>query len=322
MCGAKARPFDMDRKERNLNFMKQLKQWLALVLCAALLGAMAVPAYAEDADSASPKGYLIWGGDLTDSQKETVLDLLSISDLDGYEQSSTTHEEEVERFGAYMDASVLGKRAMSSILLVPAEEGSGISVTTYNINYCTEAMYQSALADAGVQDVTVYVAAPMELSGTCALASAMKAYSIMTGEALDEEAMDAAAEEIVTTGEVGDAIGDKDAATKLIAVLKEKALSEDLTEEEIGDTLDQLCINMNITIDASTRQQIINLIVKLQGTDIDIDKLKEQATSLYDSIKDELDKLDTDEVAGAASNFFTRLIEAIINFFKGLFGLN
>jgi uncharacterized protein YpuA (DUF1002 family) len=297
---------------------------LSLVLAAALLCSMGVSAFAAStsADAASDEvaGYLILGADLTDSQKTTVLKLLGVADESNYAVSTTTNAEERERFGSYLSSSVIGTRALSSILLMPAAEGSGISVTTYNINYCTEAMYQSALADAGVEDVVVYVAGPIELSGTCALASAMKAYTIMTGEELDEDAMDAAAEEIVTTGSVGEEIGDADTAAKLIAALKEKALSEDLTEEQIGKVLDQLCINMNITISSETREQIISLILKLKDADIDVDKLKEQASSLYASIKGELEKLDASGVTNNSANFFTQMIQAIINFFRSLFG--
>lgn len=299
----------------------RLKRFTAGVLALSILATLPTAALASgSAASEDTAGYLILGENLSDSQEETVLKLLDVDDLSDYEVSYTTHEEEEELFGSYLSASLLGTKALSSILLVPAEEGSGITVTTYNISYCTEEMYQTALADAGVADVEVYVAAPTTLSGTCALASAFKAYTIMTGEELDEDATDAAAEEIVTTGEVGEAIGDTDTATKLIAVLKEKALSEGLNEDEIGDTLDQLCENMGVTLDDETRQKIIDLIVKLQNADIDLDTIKQQASDLYDSIKSELEKLDESGVTDGSSNAFTALIQSIVDFFKSLFG--
>ncbi len=299
----------------------RLKRFTAGALALSILATLPTAALASgSAASEDTAGYLILGEDLSDSQEETVLKLLDVDDLSDYEVSYTTHEEEEELFGSYLSASLLGTKALSSILLIPAEEGSGITVTTYNISYCTEEMYQTALADAGVADVEVYVAAPTTLSGTCALASAFKAYTIMTGEELDEDATDAAAEEIVTTGEVGEAIGDSDTATKLITVLKEKALSEGLDEDEIGDTLDQLCENMGVTLDDETRQKIIDLIVKLQNTDIDLDTIKQQASDLYDSIKSELEKLDESGVAEGSSHAFMKLIHSIVAVFKSLFG--
>ncbi|MCD7857504.1 MAG: DUF1002 domain-containing protein [Clostridiales bacterium] len=299
----------------------RLKRFTAGALALSILATLPTAALASgSAASEDTAGYLILGEDLSDSQEKTVLKLLDVDDLSDYEVSYTTHEEEEELFGSYLSASLLGTKALSSILLIPAEEGSGITVTTYNISYCTEEMYQTALADAGVADVEVHVAAPTSLSGTCALASAFKAYTIMTGEELDEDATDAAAEEIVTTGEVGEAIGDTDTATKLIAVLKEKALSEGLDEDEIGDTLDQLCENMEVTLDDETRQKIIDLIVKLQNADIDLDTIKQQASDLYDSIKSELEKLDESGATEGSSNAFTALIQSIVDFFKSLFG--
>lgn len=312
------------RKGMTMNKIRGLwRKALTLLLGAALLFSTVTGALAASGTAGNggePAGYLILGTGLSDSQRETVLRLLGVKDMNDYQVDYTTHEEELARFGDYLSPSLLGSKALSSILLIPAEKGSGITVTTYNINYCTEAMYQSALADAGVEDVNVYVAGPMELSGTCALASAMKAYSIMTGENLDEDAMDAAAQEIVTTGEVADAIGDQDTATKLITAVKEKALSENLNEEQIGQVLDQLCENMGITLDEDTRAKIIETILKLKDVDIDLDKLKEQAGALFDSIQEELKKLDESGVTQESANFFSQMIDAIVNFFRSLFG--
>ncbi len=298
----------------------RLKRFTAGALALSILATLPTAALASgSAASEDTAGYLILGEDLGDGQEKAVQKLLDVDDLSDYEVSYTTHEEEEELFGSYLSASLLGTKALSSILLIPAEEGSGITVTTYNISYCTEEMYQTALADAGVADVEVYAPAPTARSLTGALASAFKAYTILTGEEVDEDATDAAAEEIVTTGEVGEAIGDTDTATKLIAVLKEKALSEGLDEDEIGDTLDQLCENMEVTLDDETRQKIIDLIVKLQNADIDLDTIKQQASDLYDSIKSELEKLDESGVTDGSSNAFTALIQSIVDFFKSLF---
>ena len=48
-------------------------------------------------------------------------------------------------------------------------------------------MYANALATAGVEDVNVVVAGPFNVSGTAALVGALKAYSEMTGETVDEK---------------------------------------------------------------------------------------------------------------------------------------
>ncbi len=294
------------------------RRMLSLLLSLSLLLAMVVlPA---SADAVDVQGYLVLGADLSASQQETVLALMGITDTSAYSVTYTTHAEEEEYFGDYLSASVLGTKAMSSILLIPQEEGSGIEITLYNISYCTEEMYQSALIDAGVSDVKVIVAGPVSLSGTCALVSAVKAYSLMTGEEIDDAVVDAAVNEIVTTGEVGEEIGDADTATELIAALKQKVLEEDLTEDEIGTALDKLAEEMGITLSDSTRQSIIDLMLKLKNCDIDVDALREQAGELYNKIKDTLDQVDMDAVTENVGGFFASLLNAIIGFFQSLFG--
>ncbi len=296
---------------------------LAILLSLALLISLLVlPA---SADGVTYEGYLVLGADLSEAQQETVLRLMGVSDTSGYSVSYTTHAEEEEYFGAYLSASVLGTKALSSILLIPQEEGSGIDITLYNISYCTEEMYQSALIDAGVSDVKVIVAGPISLSGTCALVSAVKAYSLMTGEEIDDAVVDAAVNELVTTGEVAEELGDTATATELIAALKQTVLEQDLTEAQIGTALDKLAEEMDVTLSADTRQAIIDLMLKLKDCDIDVDALREQASELYGKIKDtlnvvDLDELDLDGITANAGGFFGSIIAAIVNFFKSLFG--
>lgn len=295
------------------------KKRIAAVLTVCLLLAVSLPAFAETQEDSSVKGYLVLGESLSESQKSTVLQLMGVDEnqLGDYTVATTSHAEEEELFGGYLSASVLGSKALSSILLIPQAEGSGIDITLHNINYCTEEMYQSALIDAGVSDVKVIVAGPVELSGTCALASAMKAYSLMTGEEIDEDAMDAAVNEIVATGTVAEEVGSNEDATELVAALKQTVLSEDLDETGIGEALDKLCQQMGITLSDSTRQAIIELMMKLKDCDIDIDALEKQAAGLYNRVKAQLDASGLSE---STANFLERVINAIKEFFASIFG--
>lgn len=300
--------------------MRKIKKTLALLLAMTLLAAGLVsPA---SADGVTYQGYLVLGQDLSADQQATVLNLMGVTDTSAYSVSYTTHAEEEEYFGDYLSASVLGTKALSSILLIPQEEGSGIDITLYNISYCTQEMYQSALIDAGVSDVKVIVAGPVSLSGTCALVSAVKAYSIMTGQEMNDTAVDAAVNEIVTTGTVGDEIGDTDSATELIAALKQTVLEEDLNENQIGTALDKLAEQMDITISDETRQEIIDLMMKLKNCDIDVNALRDQASDLYNNIKSTLDQVNMDEITNNVGGFFGNIIQNIVDFFKGLFGGN
>jgi len=94
-----------------------------------------------------------------DRDKITGLSTITVSTMDGHR---------------YLDA-VLGsqnveKEAISSMLITLLPEGSGIDVTLYNIDYCTRDMFEEALKKLGITDAKVVVAAPVEVSGSTALA--------------------------------------------------------------------------------------------------------------------------------------------------------
>lgn len=301
----------------------RLKRMIAAVLCAAcLVSALGFSAAAEgettQADNSKP--YLVLGADLNADQLATVLDLLGVKDPANYQQnynvSYTTNAEEYEYFGDYLDASVIGSKAYSSILLTPREKGKGISVTTHNITYCTVEMYQNALITAGVSDVDLVVAGPTNISGTAALVSAMKAYEIMTGETLSEQSVDAANNELVLTDEIGQEIGDSTKAAELIAALKNEVFAngKDVTDQEIEGTLDRICQEMGITLDDATRQEIIDLIKKIAATDFDVAALEQQAKELFNKVENVLNDL----TGGDAQGFFGRLWNQIVSFIQNL----
>lgn len=107
------------------------------------------------------------------------------------------------------------------MLVSLADSGNGLKVSTYNINYCTAGMYKNALATAGVEDANVIVAGPFPLSGTAALVGTFEAYEKLTGKELDESVVDAAMDELVTTGDLEQSIdGDSNDVEAMIADLK------------------------------------------------------------------------------------------------------
>lgn len=72
-------------------------------------------------------------------------------------------------------------------------------------------MYLNALMTAGVKDAKVYVTAPFEVSGTAALTGLIKAYEVSSDEAISEDVKQVANQELVTTSELGDKIGNENA---------------------------------------------------------------------------------------------------------------
>lgn len=118
--------------------------------------------------------YIAFGQDLKASEKQKVLQQFGIneSDLSDYKTIEITNQEEHDYLGDYIDAKVIGSRALSSVMIVKTEKGSGIQVETKNITYCTSGMYCNALVTAGLEDAQVTVVGPFGISGTSALVGA------------------------------------------------------------------------------------------------------------------------------------------------------
>ncbi|MCD8155936.1 MAG: DUF1002 domain-containing protein [Clostridiales bacterium] len=308
-----------------------LKKLTALTLAGAMVFGMGMTAFAEESDTAAETEevtveegdtpYVALGADLSDDERATVLSLLGLTeeDLETYDVVTVTNEQEHEYLDSYIDSSTIGTRALSSVVVMEAESGSGITVTTKNINYCTAGMYENALATAGVEDAEVIVAGPFGISGTAALIGAMEAYSVMTGEEIQTDVIDGAIEEIVVTGAIEESTGTTDEVEGMVAYLKEQlADSEDMTDEELQEAIEDAAEQFEVTLTQDDIDQLISLLKKLQGMDLDWDNIAKQAQSVYDKLKGmgfDLSSIDTDELATQASGFFAKLIE----FFKGLF---
>lgn len=259
--------------------------------------------------------YLSLGANLSEEQKYTVLQLLDINpeELSDYDMIYTTIDEEYQYLGDYLPAEKMGQKCLSSVLVVKREKGNGINITTKNISYCTIGMYKNALITAGISDADIIVAAPFPISGTGALVGVLKAYSVMTGEAISEKSMDTALNELVLTGDLADSMGDSKQVEEFIAYLKQQVVELDLSSEgDIRNAIEKAEKEFEITLSEEEVQQIIDLLKKIGSLDLDVDALVNQAKDLYDRITE----------IGKSSGFFDKVADffrSIIDYIKGLF---
>lgn len=302
-----------------------MNRWKKVLVGIAALGMVLMPVSVSKADAVAgdEKPYISLGADLTKEQKNTVLSLLDVTEeeLEDYEVIQVTNEDEHDYLDEYLSDSVIGTKALSSVRIEKAEEGKGISVVTKNITYCTSGMYTNALITAGITDAEVTVAGPFNLSGTAALVGAMKAYSTMTGEDLKKENADAATNELVLTGELGQELG-AEKAEELVALVKQRVLDGDVeTVEEVKGIIQESAGELDVKLTAEQEQKLAELLEKIKNLDLDVDKLKQQAEDVYNRLKD-LD-IDLDQAKGIFEKiiqFFTEIAEKIANWFAGLFG--
>ena len=301
------------------------RRGMVLLLAAVMVMGMSVSAFAADggnatqvtiADGDTP--YISFGADLRTDEKAKVLELFGLTeaDLEKCNVNTVTNAEEHQYLDAYITNYHIGSRALSSVAVMKAKKGSGITVTTKNINYCTTSMYENALATAGVKDANVVVVGPFDMSGTAALIGAVKAYSGMTGEAVDTDVIDGAINEMVVTGEIGDETGKTDEIAGMVAYLKDQVGGKNLSDSELADAIDQASEKFNVSLTQDQVDQLKELLKKLQGLDLNWNNIRDQAENLYGKLKDMGLKVDTSALTQQAQGFFAKLIAFIKSLFN------
>ena len=291
------------------------RRGMVLLLAAVMVMGMSVSAFAADggnatqvtiADGDTP--YISFGADLRADEKAKVLELFGLTeaDLEKCNVNTVTNAEEHQYLDAYITNDHIGSRALSSVAVMKAKKGSGITVTTKNINYCTTSMYENALATAGVKDANVVVVGPFDMSGTAALIGAVKAYSGMTGEAVDTDVIDGAINEMVVTDEIAG----------MVAYLKDQVGGKNLSDSELADAIDQASEKFNVSLTQDQIDQLKELLKKLQGLDLNWNNIRDQAENLYGKLKDMGLKVDTSALTQQAQGFFAKLIAFIKSLFN------
>lgn len=282
-----------------------MKKWLSLLLVMTMLCAGTIQA------QAAGTGVLALGADLSADQRATVLSEMGITETEAasYETVTITNDMEHQYLDESLGSSVVGSHSLSSVLLIPQESGAGLTVETHNINYCTIAMYRNALLTAGVQDAKVIVAAPMPISGTAALIGAVKAYETYSGTTVSDEAINAATDELVLTGELSDEL-DSEQISDLIAYLKQQIAEKGLDDPgKLTELVNEASDKMDLKLTDEQVSRIVDLLLKLDNLDIDAGKLASQAKELYDKLDAMGIKLDSEKVG----NFVTRMVSSIWN---------
>ena len=296
---------------------------------------------AENSDTKDKnKPYLALGQDLSQDQLAVVLSAMGLAgtDLSGYNIVYVTNAEEHQYLDQYISPSVIGTKSLSSVLVKPAESGHGINVTTYNINYCTTGMYKNALLTAGVENADIIVAGPTSISGTAALIGALKAYADMKDEKLDEKALDTSLNELVTTGQIEEALNgaSKEDVEAMIAFIKAEIAGKNLNSREEIDAAVRKAIkdynemeDANWSLSEDEINQIVDLMVKIKALGIDYNTLLDQASDIYAKFGDKLSADDLSSLAakGVAESIkekvggvFTGIYEGMKTFFSKIFG--
>lgn len=307
-----------------------MKRWLGLFVILLVIGLCKSTAMAAD----NKDVVVALGADLSDSQRTTVLELMGLTEeeLKNYTVIYITNDMEHEYLDSYLGASVIGSKSLSSVKLTKAPAGTGVVVTTQNINYCTTGMYRNALMTAGMEDTEVLVVAPTSISGTAGLIGALKAYEVMSGKTVSDAVLDTSLDEMITTGELAESIKDADAeeVESLIAWLKGKIAGGELDtgdESSVKEIIKEGEELFGVSLTEEEKKQIISLLKKLDSLGLDADYLIDQAQKLYDKYGLDLVENANEAINEAVGNAFTTGVEkffqgiktSVSNFFKSIF---
>ncbi|MDR0879435.1 MAG: DUF1002 domain-containing protein [Clostridioides sp.] len=284
--------------------MKLKKIASSLIICMTVIAGSFNLAFADGAN------VVTLGVNLSAAQKQQMLDYFGVK-KDEVLLLDVTNKEERQYLQGVATEAQLGKATISCSYVEPTTKG-GINVKTANLTWVTSSMIASTLSTAGLEHANVLAAAPYKVSGTGALTGIMKAFEDASGEKLDTEKKELASEELVTTGNLGDEIGQEKAAGVINDIKKEVIKDGVSGNTQIADVINNVTNNYNITLTQEQIDQIIALMEKIAKQNYDYNSVKSTLNNVTDNVSAELKNLG-ETVDG--EGFFS----SVKNWFSGLF---
>ncbi|BDF35748.1 hypothetical protein CE91St62_38110 [Lachnospiraceae bacterium] len=274
--------------------MKKFKKIIP-VMMAAVLAFVSVP-FTAMADSSK---VVTLGANLTDEQKKSMYDYFGTS-ADKVDTIEVTNADERKYMEGIASEAQIGTRTYSCSYVEPTGSG-GIQVKVANLTFVTSSMIASTLLTSGVENCNVVAGSPIEVSGTGALTGIMMAYEKASGEELSEDQKATATEELVTTGELAESIGQQEAAD-LMNEVKQEVIEDGLKDDdEIEGAVNDAADSQNISLNEDQKAKIVSLMKNISEYDYDVKALKNTLENLE----------------GKSEGFFSNLWNSIKSFFTG-----
>lgn len=291
-----------------------MKRIVSYILVFIFLISMSTTAFADEILRRA-----VIGADLNKEQTDSVYAMFGI-ERGMVTELNLTNAEERKYLEGYVEDEIIGSRSISCVYIELLPEGSGMDVTTSNINWCTAEMYISALATAGITDARIIVASPFEVSGTAALAGIYKAYEDMTGKKLDDLAKLVSTQELTITGELADEIGSMD-STSIVNELKLMLdQTKNMSDEEMRSVILEISGRYGVKLTETQIGQLISLCRSLES--LNPDALKNRVEEVQDTLQKVSDAktkvvgfVDKVKVAIASVSGFFEKIQDIISRF-------
>ena len=294
--------------------MKFKKKISSLLLAMTIVVSSVVPSFADGVR------VVTIGVNNTAEQRKKIFNYFGVKENE-VQVLEVNNKEEREYLGKVATEAQLGTKTYSCSYVEPTNRG-GINVKTANITWVTSSMVASTLSTAGMTNANAVIAAVFPVSGTGALTGVMKAFEDASGEKLDEDKKELASEELITTGDLGDKIG-QDKATGVINDVKTEIIKNGTSDTtQIAQTINNITNNYNVTLTDAQIKQITDLMEKIAAQNYDYNSMKQTLNNVSDVVKDNLqeagESVGNSGIIDSIGNFFS----SIGDWFSNLFGGN
>ena len=271
------------------------------IFAAVLSAGLAAAALFSGTAYADGQKVVTLGADLTEEQKAAVLKYFGVYGQN-IETLYITNQDERNHLGSYVPLEQIGTRTFSCALVNPTTSG-GIRVKTANLSWVTSNMIATTLSTSGVVNCEVLAASPFEVSGTGALTGIIMAYESASGQTLQAEKKDIATQELITTGQIANQIG-QEQATSLVNEIKIQVIENQVkTEPEIVNIVNNV-VNQQVQISqglsAEDYDLLLDLAERISEQDYDYEEMKETLQRVEDNVTnldDEMKKMQQDDAA-------------------------
>jgi len=221
------------------------------------------------------------------------------------------HREEVDLLQNVASPEIIGTRAISSVYIEAKSAGTGLQVSTKNITWVTPPMYANAMVTGGVRDAKVVVTAPTPVSGTAALTGIFKAFSHLTGQSLSPAAREAAADELIRTGELGQSFGQEPATVYMTKTKEEVLRSRAITYPEIRAIAERIAREQNLALNEEQLRRVTDVMIRISKLDLTLAQLQDQLKNFAQQ---------TAKPATGIGGFIAQIVQFLQSLFKQLIG--
>lgn len=263
--------------------------------------------------SADSSGEVIsLGANLKPAQKASILSYFGV-DENNPNIIYVNNQQERKYLAGVAPEAQLGHVTMSSSYVVPTSSG-GINVKTSNITWVTSSMIASTLSTAGVENANVVAAAPFPVSGTGALTGIIIGFEKSTGDKLTESKKKLANEELVTTGQLANQVG-QDKATGIINDAKKEVIKDDLkNRSEIEKAVKDAASTYNVNLKTGDINVIVNLLKDIGNQNYNYkdvkDTLNNVSANVVSKLKENGENIDVQSIIDKATSWLNNSKDA------------